>query len=46
MTGSLIILAVDCNQRNLELLAKLLDRAGYLTLAVLGIVSSLLGESE
>ncbi|NJM60825.1 MAG: response regulator transcription factor [Oscillatoriales cyanobacterium RU_3_3] len=34
MAGSSIILAVDCNQRNLELLAKFLDRAGYRTIAV------------
>ena len=32
MTGSSIILAVDCNQRNLELLAKFLDREGYRTI--------------
>ncbi|NJL69838.1 MAG: response regulator [Microcoleus sp. SM1_3_4] len=32
MAGSSIILAVDCNQRNLELLAKFLDRAGYRTI--------------
>ncbi len=33
MTGNSIILAVDRNQRNLELLAQFLNKKGYQTIA-------------